>query len=178
MKTPGIQLTFDFDLTPTGIDNAVSLLKYADKLGVSTSEGTAPQAPPPPPKGKDKPAPAPAPKGKAPAAAKANSKGKPKEPEPDIMDLNLGDDEDEDEETGGLGLADDDDAEEGFDGTAEEAREEALAKLRVMLSGGMTKQLKEVQKVMQVAKFHDVPVEKGFEFLKAVKEVEAKIARN
>jgi hypothetical protein len=174
MNAPRIQLIFDFDLTADGMDKAQALLKYADTIGAET-----PSAPPPtPPKKGKTPAPAPAPAPKA--ASKANSKGKPaaKEPEQiDIMDLNLGDDDDE-EETGGLGLGDDDDAADGFDGTPEEAKEEALAKLRVLLGSGLKEEVKKVQKIMQVAKFHDVPASQGYEFLKAVKDVEAKLAKN
>ena len=173
MNAPKIQISFEYEATSDGMDKAVALLKYADTL-------TPAQAPPPaqPPK-QGKAAPAPAPKGKtaAPAASKANSKAKPKEPEQsDIMDF-TGDDDEEEDQTGGLGLGDDD-AEEAFDGTPEEAKEEALAKLRVMLGSGLKSHVKEVQQIMKVAKFHDVPAEQGFEFLAAVKKVEAKIAKN
>jgi len=170
MNAPKIQLCFDFELNADGMDKATALLKFADSLT---------PAPAPPPK-QGKAAPAPAPKGKAaaPAASKAYSKAKPKEPEQaDIMDF-TGDDAEDEDETGGLGLADDDQDDAEFDGTPEEAKEEALAKLRTMLGNGLKDRVKEIQKIMKVAKFHDVPAEQGFEFLKAVKDVEAKIAKN
>jgi hypothetical protein len=175
MNAPKIQLCFDFEASADGMDNAVKLLKFADTL--TPGAPTPPHTPPPVPKGKAA-APAPAPKGKTAApAAKTNSKKPAPAPEPDIMDLG-GDEDEDDDMTGGLGLADDDQEEADFDGTPEEAKEEALAKLRVLLGSGLKAQVKEVQQIMKVAKFHDVPAEQGFEFLAAVKAVEAKIAKN
>lgn len=107
-------------------------------------------------------------------------KGKPKAPAPkpepaDALDLSdVAGADDEDDETGGLGIADDI---PGFTGTPAEAKEEALGRLRKLLAEDRKAEVKEVQLLMKVAKFHDVPEEQGYEFLKAVIAVEAKIKK-
>lgn len=185
MTTPKVLLQFEVEATTDGFDKAVALLKYADSLKLQSASAApvavtgngkaAPAAPKAAPTAKAAPASA----KPAPAAAAAKGKAAAPAPKPapknDPLDLSGGDDEDE-QETAGLGLGDMfDDGPQDFKGTPEEAKEEALAQLRVMLANGHKDHVKRVQQIMKVAKFHDVPPEQGFDFLKKVKEIQAGI---
>src|SRR5215469_2916892 len=182
-----IQLLFEFDADSNGMDRAVALIKAAENIGVKPldvsahegSRGTAPASstkPPPGGNGKAKPKPAAA---AAPAAA-TSVKSAPTPDPTDLSDLGGGDEELGDElDDGGLGLSDDEDKNKpqpgdkstGFKGTALEAREEALDRLRKMLASNRKADVKIVQQKMKVAKFHDVPPEQGYVFLKVVMDV-------
>ena len=199
MALPKMILQFECEPTVDGMDKAIDLIKYAEKIGFITTftstdtvapptpasssgngkavpKAAAPSPPPKPAPGK-KPAPAAAlataPGKKAPAAAPKPA-SKPALPEADL-DLSGGDEDEDDDQTGGLDLGDMFDAPADFKGTPEEAKEEALGLLRIMLANNHKDHVKRVQQIMRVAKFHDVPPEQGFEFLKRVKEVQAKI---
>lgn len=84
----------------------------------------------------------------------------------DLGDQLVGDDADTD--TDDLGLADP-------SMSPAEAKEAALALVRQMYAAGKVAEVKKLQKEYQVAKFYDVPLEKGHQFYREVLAISHKV---
>jgi hypothetical protein len=148
-----MQITFSFDTDSAMAARIYQLLVEAHQADTvaQTLLPPAPAAAPAPKKAGAKPAPAAkAPPVPAPAPAKAQEAGPPNGEDPEVED--------------DMGLV-------PPSMSPAEAKEQALALVRQVYGAGHVAEVKALQKEYQVAKFYDVPVEKGHEFYARVMQL-------